>query len=382
MPILRKLIRFVFCLCLLVLLCQCVIRPSANATEDDFDTTGVEKQESNQPNTTEQNNNALAGNNAYLLELYNDRTRNIASLEEAWHKLCEKMGTSSSCNTPNQLALSGYKNLMSQGLQSNHLEKIETSYQQAKSFILAKVMGYYPTTTISQGRALWMDRGSIVRSQNEAGLRQSIQNIAKAGFNVIYFETLNAGYPIYPSKLLPQNPQIKNWDPLAIAVDEAHKQNIELHAWVWCFAAGNMRHNRIIGSSDNDEGPILTKLSGKNAALRSVSGSHHPIGQPEFWLSPASFEARDFLTNVYQEIIKNYNVDGIQLDYIRYPFQKNGDWMGYEAIDRFSKETGINTTDGLTTDEEKLKTWLAWKAFQVSSFVRELSLDLKKIKPN
>lgn len=363
---------------LLVILCLCVPL-NAYSKEEDFDTTGYEKQEATEPENTK---TPVLSGRPELLEFYNDRQRSLAPLESIWLQLCEKRQHPSECDSQNQLIVSGYKNTMAQGVQKNDLGQIEASYQQAKTFILSKIMGSYPANTISQGRALWMDRGSIIRSQNEAGLRQNIQNIAKAGFNIIYFETLNAGYPIYPSQLLPQNPQIKNWDPLAVAIDEAHKQNIELHSWVWCFAAGNMRHNKIIGLPDSNEGPLLQKLAPQNGALQNVNGSHHPAGQPEYWISPASFETRDFLTSVYQEIVKNYNVDGLQLDYIRYPFQKNGDWMGFESLSRFESETGINTKEDFIYNEEKLKTWLAWKAFQVSSFVRETSLSLKKIKPN
>ena len=103
-------------------------------------------------------------------------------------------------------------------------------------------------------------RGTIVRAANEKGLAKIFDNLAKAGINTVFFETLNAGYTIYPSKVAPQqNPLIRGWDPLASAVKLAHERGIELHAWVWVFAAGNQSHNKILNIKSNYPGPVLAK---------------------------------------------------------------------------------------------------------------------------
>ncbi|NEQ63802.1 MAG: hypothetical protein F6K53_43515, partial [Moorea sp. SIO4A1] len=36
------------------------------------------------------------------------------------------------------------------------------------------------------------------------------------------------------------------WDPLKAAVKLAHERGMELHAWVWMFAAANQRHNAVL----------------------------------------------------------------------------------------------------------------------------------------
>lgn len=239
------------------------------------------------------------------------------------------------------------------------------------------------TTTSPQveGRAIWMDRGSIIACGNADGLRAKIQKFHQAGINMIYFETINAGFPIYPSKLVKHNPMVNGWDPLRVAVDEGHKQGMEVHAWVWCFAVGNRRHNALINQPDDYAGPILTEAGMMGEALRNHDGglsvdSH----QHEFWLSPASPRARDFLVNLYKEIVSNYDVDGLQLDYIRYPFQTPGNKMGYEAVGRarFAQATG-KSLDGM--DDYTSRVWTAWKTYQVTAFVQQVSTSLKQIKP-
>ncbi|NJN87039.1 MAG: hypothetical protein HC881_13035 [Leptolyngbyaceae cyanobacterium SL_7_1] len=48
-------------------------------------------------------------------------------------------------------------------------------------------------------RAVWLDRGTIVAARSRQGLAQIFDRLAAAGINTVFFETVNAGYPIYPS---------------------------------------------------------------------------------------------------------------------------------------------------------------------------------------
>ncbi|MEM1311053.1 MAG: family 10 glycosylhydrolase, partial [Cyanobacteria bacterium P01_H01_bin.153] len=107
-------------------------------------------------------------------------------------------------------------------------------------------------------RAMWLDRGSIVRARSRQGLAQLFDNMQATGINTVFLETMNAGFPIYRSQVAPQqNPLTQGWDPLEDAVELAHERNMELHAWVWVFAAGNQRHNPLVGRTDTYLGPAL-----------------------------------------------------------------------------------------------------------------------------
>jgi uncharacterized lipoprotein YddW (UPF0748 family) len=232
-----------------------------------------------------------------------------------------------------------------------------------------------------EGRAIWMDRGSIIEAGNPAELRKRMQKLQQAGINIVYFETVNAGFPIYPSAITKSNPMVQGWDPLKVAVEEGHRLGMEVHAWVWCFAVGNRRHNPLINMPSDYAGPILTEDGLMSEALRNRDGGLGVDGrQNEFWLSPASPKAREFLLNLYKEIVTKYDVDGIQLDYIRYPFQTSGTRMGFESVGRehFHQATGLSVD---TLDDYASRMWIAWKTYQVSSFVQQVSTTLKKIKP-
>jgi len=318
-----------------------------------------------------------------IAAFYNDRMRELADMEEmANHLLTQASGQ------PNQQA--ELQKALTESSQQR--SKFETAwfqqnytvalpaYEKAKNALMNVLFAKLPASQI-EGRAIWLDRGSIVNAGGPEGLRQLIRTIGQAGFNIIYFETVNAGYPIYPSTLVEQNPQVKGWDPLEVAVDEAHKHGIELHAWVWTFAVGNTRHNRILGQPDSYPGPILSQPELASEALRGSRGELVQPEQYEYWLSPASAKARKFLIAYFSEIVRNYKVDGLQLDYIRYPFQKPNTPVGFEPFElsRFTAETGLTVNAG---NEESFKAWEAWKAFQVTSFVKDLSETVHTINPD
>lgn len=228
-------------------------------------------------------------------------------------------------------------------------------------------------------RAIWLDRGTIVSMKKDGELVSLIRELADLGFNVIFLETINAGYAIYPSEILPQNPFIKGWDPLKVAIKAAHDNRVELHSWVWTFAVGNSRHNLLVGQEVSYPGPVISQ-GGRNWALTDQNGSFRIYDQSEIWVSPANTEACDFLRNVFTEIVNKYDVDGIQLDYIRFPFQKGEHHAGFDFV---TKSAFKKATDKLPqVNGEVGKIWSEWKIKLVSDFVRDTASMLKKIKPD
>jgi hypothetical protein len=97
-----------------------------------------------------------------------------------------------------------------------------------------------------------------------------------------------------------------------------------------------------------------------------------PPKQHEFWLDPSSPDARAYIKSLISEVVKNYNVDGIQLDYIRYPFNGRNGEMGYDFTGRltFERDTHLSLDK---MDEKTRKAWIAWKVNNVSTFVQEVS---------
>ncbi|MGF1540953.1 MAG: glycoside hydrolase family 10 protein [Pleurocapsa sp.] len=233
-------------------------------------------------------------------------------------------------------------------------------------------------------RAMWLDRGTIVKAKSEADLAEIFDRMATAGINTVFFETLNAGYTIYPSRVAPeQNPLTKGWDPLKAAVKLAHERGMELHAWVWTFATANQRHNIILNQPRSYLGPVLSRHP--DWAITDREGNHFHYHSGKVFLDPANRGVRYYLSSLIDEIATNYDVDGIHLDYIRYPFQdptgKITYGYGLAARQEFREMTGIDPL--ILTPKDAL--WSQWSKFrieQIDSFVGSVARNLKQKRPD
>ncbi|NJL82861.1 MAG: family 10 glycosylhydrolase [Chloroflexaceae bacterium] len=201
----------------------------------------------------------------------------------------------------------------------------------------------------------------------------------------MFFETVNAGYPIFPSQVAPQqNPLVKGWDPLEAAVKLAHERNMELHAWVWVFAAANHRHNQLLGLPSDYLGPVLS--AHPDWVMTDITGRKFDSGSSrKAFLDPANPEVRRYLLNLLSEISTRYQVDGIHFDYIRYPFQdpRINRAYGYSATSRrlFQEQHGVDPQT-LRAGDRLWSTWTEFRTQQVDEFMEITTRALKAQRPN
>ncbi|ACB49595.1 unknown [Crocosphaera subtropica ATCC 51142] len=267
----------------------------------------------------------------------------------------------------------------------------QRQYDQARQLWLKarrNLWDHYPTnTSLAQAevRAMWLDRGTIVKTRSEAELAVLFDRMAEAGINTVFMETINASYPIYPSRVAPeQNPLTKGWDPLKAAVKLAHERNMELHAWVWLFAAANQGHNEVLEQPKDYLGPVLSRHP--DWGITDQDGNYFDKG-PQFkkaFLDPANPRVQKYLLSLLDEIARNYDVDGIQFDYIRYPFQQpqNNQTFGYSKSSRylFKEMTGVDPVE-ITPGHPLWNQWTGFRIRQIDSFVATASTHLKQINP-
>ena len=270
-----------------------------------------------------------------------------------------------------------------------HLSR-NRNYGEAKSqWLKAKrtLWDNYPTDrplAHPEVRAVWLDRGTIVKARSESDLVKIFDRLANAGINTVFFETVNAGYTIHPSRIAPQqNPLVRGWDPLEAAVKLAHARGMELHAWVWTFAVANQRHNIILNQPKDDLGPVLSRYPDWAISDRQGNKFHYSSGK--VFLDPSNPGVRRYLSLLLEEIATRYQVDGIHLDYIRYPFQNPGGskTYGYGIASRqqFKQLTGVDPIN-LTPRSPLWSQWMGFRIKQIDSFVGSISQNLKQQRPD
>ncbi len=230
-------------------------------------------------------------------------------------------------------------------------------------------------------RAVWLDRGTIVRARSPEGLAGVFNRLAAAGINTVFFETINAGYAIYPSSVAPkQNPLTLGWDPLEAAVKLAKERNMELHAWLWTFAVGNKAHNVVAKQSEDYLGPVIA--AHPTWVMTDNRGRKRHPNDGKTYMDPANPQVRQYLMRLIDEIANRYKVDGIHLDYIRYPFQDPGANFthGYGSYGRleFQRLHGVDPMEISPTGDRQM--WWKWTEFRIekiNTFVADVSRMLR-----
>jgi uncharacterized lipoprotein YddW (UPF0748 family) len=226
--------------------------------------------------------------------------------------------------------------------------------------------------------------------KNEAEIESTLETIKSTGIDNVFLETYYQGYTIYPSSVLAkygvkkQKEEFSGFDPLKIWVEQAHKKNMKIHVWFQTFYAGNeditQVKNNILAIN-----PEWANVQRKNIAanIPCYSKSEHN----GYFLDPANPQVQDYLYKIINEIVSNYNIDGINIDYIRYPASLapnftdylDSTW-GYSNYARKEFQS-INNVDpaALTANDPLWIEWNRYKELKINDFVCRLK-TIKKIK--
>ncbi len=150
-----------------------------------------------------------------------------------------------------------------------------------------------------------IDTYSIKSQQQQLTLM--LDKLKASGINTILFQTRTRAMVLYPSKIEPYDECLSGtfglspgYDPLAFAVEECHKRGMEIQAWVVTIPVG--RWNSSSCKSIRKKYPNMIMKVGDYG-----------------YINPSSSYAPAYIASICKEIAQNYDVDGIHLDYIRYP---------------------------------------------------------------
>jgi len=192
----------------------------------------------------------------------------------------------------------------------------------------ARVVVAPPPAALVEGRALWVSRFEYDSPQKIAEVMAKARS---ANFNVVYFQVRGAGDAYYRSSLEPCAAALCGrlggstlpYDPLDVAVREAHARGLELHAWINALAgrtSGSAASCATLVESAAGQ-PRHMLLANPGWAMRDAAGVAQPCpnGEEYVYVSPGIPAVRTHLARVAADIARRYAVDGIHLDRIRYP---------------------------------------------------------------
>ncbi len=146
---------------------------------------------------------------------------------------------------------------------------------------------------------------SIEKQKRE--LTTILNQLQKAGINQVLLQTRIRATTIYPSAYEPWdgclsgNPgKSPGYDALAFAIKECHRRGMEIHAWMVAIPVGKWNG------------------TGCRNLRKRIPNLLKKIGDEGF-MNPEKSQTADYMADICEEVVRNYDIDGIHLDYIRYP---------------------------------------------------------------
>src|SRR5215475_5864105 len=268
--------------------------------------------------------------------------------------------------------------------------------------------------SVSQYRAFWVDTFNSTLN-NHSDVVAVVNNAKAAKANAIFAQVRRRGDSWYLNSLDPAPdfvPIAAGFDPLQDLINEAHANGIEVHAFVIVGAVWNKNPtffppNATLGPPTNPnhvfnlhggynpdtkqivQGPNnwLTRTLLPDGA-NGISFQGHRVGA-EFWLDLGHPDAAAYTADVLLHLARNYDIDGLHLDRIRYPeisvtgqTPSTGTSIGYNetSVARFQRRYGIAAGSPPPAQNDPL--WNQWRRDQVSNLVRRVYLNAIAIKPH
>jgi len=221
-------------------------------------------------------------------------------------------------------------------------------------------------------RAVWVVRQAYESPEQIAAL---MEDCRQAGFNTVLFQVRGNGAAFYRSRIEPLTHEYTNgdpgFDPLEVACREAHRRGLALHAWV-----------NVMPGWRGPRPPADRKQlyhARPEWFLKDQHGKRQPLDSGFYVsLNPCLPEVRDYLVRVFSDILRRYPVDGLHLDYIRFPIEESPKGSDYPH-DRRTLRLYRSATRKRPGDDAGA--WTRWRTAQVTRLVRDIRQMMRRVRP-
>lgn len=213
----------------------------------------------------------------------------------------------------------------------------------------------YRSLNFHKQKAMWftyMDYENILSQKSEEEFSEIIserfENASELGINTVYVQIRAFGDAYYPSEIFCKGKFYtdESFDPLQIMIDKAHSYGLSFHAWI-----NPMRLMKKDEISSQPKSEIERVCVAQENFIFEYEG--------RYYLDPSYSDTVDIVCRGIEEIVRNYNVDGIHIDDYFYPSQEVSD------ADEFKKSGKDNIAD--------------WRRENINVLVRSLYNTVKSI---
>ncbi len=212
----------------------------------------------------------------------------------------------------------------------------------------------------------WPSKPGLKPKQQKQEIIDIVTNTKKLGLNCIFLQVRPASDVLYNSQFEPWSEvltgtqgQHPKYDPLEFWIEQAHKNGLELHAWI---------------------NPYRASMSLKKELHEKHPYHQHPELFVEYggklYYNPGEPESNSHINKVVNELVDNYNIDGIHMDDYFYPYPVAGQSFpdssqfvkygkDFSDINAWRRNNVDNTIESLRHTIKSSKPWLQ---FGISPF--------------
>ena len=246
-------------------------------------------------------------------------------------------------------------------------------------------------------RGLWVVRHTL---KSEESIRRMVDDASQAGFNTLLVQIRGRGDAFYESRLVPRaenlSEQPDDFDPLAVTIAQARRKGLRIHAWFNVCLVGNLSRvpassqhvalqhpdwlllpEKLFPSPGKTPARSASQVSRLQAELRKTRGQG-------LFLDPTHPGVQAHLVEVVQELLSRYPVDGLHLDYIRYPDARVS--FTPAAIDAFARTLPESIgekarSDPLIDTRRHPDLWSAFRQKSVTELTRQIASAARQTRP-
>ncbi|OUL26480.1 hypothetical protein BV372_26775 [Nostoc sp. T09] len=224
--------------------------------------------------------------------------------------------------------------------------------------------------SLIETRGVWLTNTDSKVLKSQQRIAEAMNLLADTGFNVVFPVVWNKGVTLYPSQTMQQtfgveiDPSFAARDPLAEVIVEARRVGLKVIPW---FEYG-------FASSYNSNGGMLLQTKPEWAA-RDRNGKLLKKNGFE-WMNALDSQVQEFLLNLVLEVVKNYDVDGIQGD-DRFPALPCEGGYDERTMALYRQQFHQNPPQN-----PQDRQWLQWRADILTEFLARLYQEVKEVNPN
>ena len=240
-------------------------------------------------------------------------------------------------------------------------------------------------------QCLWVVRDAL---QSRKSIDDLINFASEKNINDLFVQVRGRGDALYKSQMIPRSQLLPSneFDPLSYLLQNIKGKGIKVHAWVnvyliWSNRTMPIDKKHIIYNNEDWVDTIEEWPLNINRQLNRVSRNNEGEG---VFLAPNHPEVSNYLVSVFKEIIDNYEIDGLHLDYIRYQDADYG--RNPYAIAKFKKDVGRDPNPWFLEMERSnvasqrlignLKQWNNAKRSSITNLVKEIKELINDTRPN